>query len=141
LNIATKICQGRIEFIHDTYLIPKGTIVGKSQASLLSLLRMAPIPKKKIEISIIFIEGYLCDPSFSICRELRIVDTLRKTAENIGFIGAAIGYPTIVNFERAVLKGYTNLLCVCMETNYSFDHGEKIISQVLINQLNRNGNI
>jgi len=140
LNIATKICQGRIEFLRDTHLIPKGTIVGKSQASLLSLLQMAPIPKK-VEISTIFIERYLCDPSFSICREIRIVDTLRKTAENIGFIGAAIGYPTIVNFERAVLKGYTNLLCVCMETNYSFDHGEKIISQVLINQLNRNGNI
>jgi len=139
LNIATKICQGQIEFIRDIHLIPKGTIIGKSQASLLSLLRMAPIPKK-IEISTIFVEDYLLyPPIFDV--GIKIIDTIRRTAENIGCIGAAIGYPTIVNFERAVVMGYTNLLCVCMETQYSFEHGEKIISQVLINQLRRNGNI
>jgi len=140
LNIATKICRGKIEFICDSLLIPKGTIVGQSQAELLKNLRIEPIPKK-VEIIGIIENGCFCNPITLLSTENRVMELLKKTVQDIGIIGEAIGYPTIVNFERALLKGYTNLLCVCMETNYSFEHGEYIIGQVLMNQLYRNGTI
>jgi len=141
LNIATKISRGKVEIINDVLLIKKGEIVtSDSIIGLLSKLQMSPIPKV-VSIKIISNLGYLVNPDDLIKQDERIMERFGNTLRDIECLCSEINYPTILNFMRTVWNGYTNLYAVCMETDYSFSHGERIIESIIENQLIRNGNL
>jgi len=140
LNIATKISRGQIEVIADALLVRKGESVSKSVATLLESIQMKPIPKV-IDIKTIYQLGYMIQPDKLIEQDKRIMSRFNQTLMDMECLCLGINYPTILNFMRTVWKGYTNLYSICMETNYNFDHGQKIIESIILNQLRRNGNL
>jgi large subunit ribosomal protein LP0 len=139
LNIATKISRGQVEVINDSILTKKGEVVSSSVASLLRTLKMKPIPKVFI-VKTIFNRGVFLNPDDLIEQDTKVLKRFTNTLRDMECLCTAINYPTKLNFMRTLWKGYTNLFAVCMETNLSFAHGEKIIMSVLVNQLKRNGN-
>jgi len=140
LNIATKISKGRIEVIADVLLVKQGETVSTTVVSLLSKLQMKPIPKV-VTIKAIYHLGFIQQPDKLIGQDERIIQNFNQTLRDIECIGLEINYPTTLNFMRTVWKGYTNLFAICMETNYSFTHGQMIIEGIIENQLRRNGNL
>jgi len=139
LNIATKISQGQIVIINEALLTRKGEVVSHSVASLLRNVKMKPIPKS-FTVKTIFNRGIFLNPDDLIEQDAKVLKRFTNTLRDMECLCAAINYPTKLNFMRTLWSGYTNLFAVCMETNLSFSHGEKIIMSVIVNQLKRNGN-
>jgi len=140
LNIATKISKGKVEVINTALLVKQGEQVSSSVATLLKLIQMKPIPKV-VTIKGIYNMGYIQQPDKLIEQDERIMRRFNQNLRDMESLCIGINYPTKLNFMRTVWQGYTNLYAICMETNYSFDHGQKIVEGIIVNQLRRNGNL
>ncbi len=120
LNVPTKITKGQIEIVSELKLIPKGNVVGNSEAALLQKLNIKPFSYGLV-LSSVYDNGAVFDA--------KVLD-ITADALNAKFYGAlsrmaalslASGYPTMASLPHSVGNGVRTLIAIAAASGYSFE--------------------
>ncbi|GAA6001125.1 60S ribosomal protein uL10 RPP0 [Rhodotorula paludigena] len=125
LNIPTKIARGTIEIVSDVHLVPSGSRVDASQATLLNMLGISPFTYG-MKILQIFSEGQLFPESVLDVAESELVDRFLSGIKTIAAISLALNYPTLASVTHSLVNSYKNLLAVALETDVTFEAAEQL---------------
>jgi len=126
LNIPSKIAKGQIEIVNDVELIKKGQKVGSSEAALLAKLNIRPFSYGLSVVSV-YDNGSVFAPALL---NLTNDDVLRSFQEAVAQVVAVSLYSshlTLPAVPQAVIKAYTNVLAVAIETKTRFERSAKFL--------------
>ncbi|KAK4436531.1 60S acidic ribosomal protein P0 [Sesamum alatum] len=125
LNIPTKINKGTVEIITPVELIKKGEKVGSSEAALLSKLGIRPFSYGLIVLSV-YENGSVFSPEVLDLTEDDLVEKFAVGVSMVASLSLALAYPTLAASPHMFINAYKNLLCVALETDYSFPQADKV---------------
>jgi len=125
LNIASKINRGQIDILQDVLLIKKGTKVGNSEATLLTMLSKKPF-SYGLSCDYVFEDGKIYSSKFLDMSTQTLMQKFANTVSIIASVSMALGIPTIASVPHAILNTYKNLLAIVVETGFVFEQAREI---------------
>ncbi|KAM3191026.1 hypothetical protein ACQJBY_068777 [Aegilops geniculata] len=125
LNIPTKINKGTVEITIPVELIKKGDKVGSSESALLAKLGIRPFSYGLV-ICNVYDSGSVFSPEVLDLTEEDLMDKFASGVSMVASLSLAISYPTMAAAPHMFLNAYKNVLAVALETDYSYDHADKI---------------
>merc|ERR1712166_193501 len=125
LNIPSKITKGSIEILNPVPLIKEGDKVEASQASLLEKLSIFPFSYGLIVVSV-YDDGSMYDAAVLDITDEAIMASISAGIRNVACVSLITGAPTIASVPYSILLGFTNLVAVACETEYTFKEAESI---------------
>jgi large subunit ribosomal protein LP0 len=125
LNIPTKINKGTVEITIPVELIKKGDKVGSSESALLAKLGIRPFSYGLV-ICNVYDSGSVFSPEVLDLTEDDLMDKFASGVSMVASLSLAISYPTMAAAPHMFLNAYKNVLAVALETDYSYDHADKI---------------
>jgi len=128
LDIATKITRGCVEILNDVKLCELGKKVGSSEAALLQMLDIKPFTYG-LKIVKCF-DGSTFDPSYLDFTEKDLFKSIAVGIGQVAALSLGLKYPTLPAFPHVVANGFKNLVCICLETGYSFKQAEQLKHRV-----------
>jgi large subunit ribosomal protein LP0 len=123
LAIQTKITKGTIEILNDVKLIKVGDKVGASEATLLTMLGIAPFTYGLL-IEQVYDSGTVFDVAILDITDDDIRARFLDGVRNISSISLAINYPTLVSVPHSIINAFKNLLAVAVATDINFKEAE-----------------
>jgi len=129
LNIASKINRGQIDILQDVLLIKKGTKIGNSESTLLTMLSKKPFSYGLI-CDYVFEDGKVYSAKFLDISTQTLMQKFSNTVSIVASISLVLGIPTIAAVPHAILNSYKNLLAVVMETNFIFEQARELKEMV-----------
>jgi len=124
LNIGTKITKGAIEIISQVHLIKKDERVSASAVALLSKMNMKPF-FFGIQVNTIYEKGSIYAASVLDFTEADLLDKFFRGVSTLASVSLAIGYPTAAALPHLVCRGFKNLLCISLASDYKFAEAKK----------------
>jgi large subunit ribosomal protein LP0 len=128
LDIATKITRGCVEILNDVKLCEKGKKVGSSEAALLQMLDIKPFTYG-LKITSCF-DGSMFEPHYLDFTEKDLFKSIAAGIGNVAALSLALKYPTLPAFPHVITTGFKNLVCIALETGYSFKQAESLKNRV-----------
>jgi len=128
LDIATKITRGCVEILNDVKLCERGKKVGSSEAALLQMLDIKPFTYG-LKITSCW-DGSIFDPQYLDFTEKDLFRSIAVGIGNVAAFSLGLKYPTLPAFPHVVINGFKNLVCICLETGYSFKQAEQLKQRV-----------
>ncbi|KAH0634375.1 hypothetical protein KY284_037161 [Solanum tuberosum] len=125
LNIPTKINRGTVEIITPVELIKKGDKVGSSEAALLSKLGIRPFSYGLVVISV-YDNGSVFSPEVLDLTDEDLVEKFAAGVAMMTTLSLAISYPTLAAAPHMIVNGYKNVLCVALETEYTYPQAQQV---------------
>ncbi|KAL3359937.1 hypothetical protein AABB24_016440 [Solanum stoloniferum] len=125
LNIPTKINRGTVEIITPVELIKKGDKVGSSEAALLSKLGIRPFSYGLVVISV-YDNGSVFSPEVLDLTDEDLVEKFAAGVAMMTTLSLAISYPTLAAAPHMIVNGYKNVLCVSLETEYTYPQAQQV---------------
>ncbi|KAH0637421.1 hypothetical protein KY289_037336 [Solanum tuberosum] len=125
LNIPTKINRGTVEIITPVELIKKGDKVGSSEAALLSKLGIRPFSYGLVVISV-YDNGSVFSPEVLDLTDEDLVEKFAVGVAMMTTLSLAISYPTLAAAPHMIVNGYKNVLCVALETEYTYPQAQQV---------------
>jgi len=125
LNIASKINRGQIDILQDVLLIKKGTKVGNSEATLLTMLSKKPF-SYGLSCDYVFEDGKIYSSKFLDMSTQTLMQKFANTVSIVASVSMALGIPTIASVPHAILNTYKNLLAIVVETGFVFEQAREI---------------
>jgi large subunit ribosomal protein LP0 len=125
LNIPSKITKGSIEILNPVNLIQKGDKVEASQASLLEKLQIFPF-SYGLKVVTVYDDGSLYDAAVLDITDEAIIASVAAGIRNVACVSLVTGCPTVASVPYSILLGFTNLVAVAVETEYTFKEAESI---------------
>uniref|UniRef100_G1QAP5 60S acidic ribosomal protein P0 n=1 Tax=Myotis lucifugus TaxID=59463 RepID=G1QAP5_MYOLU len=125
LGITTNISRGTIEILSDVQLIKTGDKVGASTATLLNMLNISLFSFRLI-IQQVFDNGSIYNPEVLDITEETLHSRFREGVRNVASVCLQIGYPTVASVLHSIINGYTRVLALSVETDYTFPLAEKV---------------
>ncbi|CEL91758.1 unnamed protein product [Vitrella brassicaformis CCMP3155] len=125
LGISTKISKGTIEIQADNQVITKGERVGASQAALLQKLNIRPFSYGLV-VQRVFDKGSVYSVEVLDIGDEDILKMFMKGVQNLAAFSKAICIPTEASLPHVILKGFKNLVALCIDSEYSFPQMESI---------------
>jgi len=129
LNIASKINRGQIDILQDVLLIKKGTKVGNSEATLLTMLSKKPF-SYGLSCDYVFEDGKIYSSKFLDMSTQTLMQKFANTVSIIASVSMALGIPTIASVPHTILNTYKNLLAIVVETGFVFEQAREIKEMV-----------
>lgn len=125
LNIPSKITKGTIEILNPVNLIQEGDKVEASQASLLEKLQIFPF-SYGLKVVTVYDDGSIYDPAVLDITNEQILASISAGIRNVACVSLETGCPTVASVPYSILLGFTNLVAVAVETEYTFKEAESI---------------
>lgn len=125
LNIPSKITKGSIEILNPVNLIKEGEKVEASQASLLEKLQIFPF-SYGLKVVTVYDDGAIYDPAVLDITNDQILASISTGIRNVACVSLETGCPTVASVPYSILLGFTNLVAVAVETEYTFKEAESI---------------
>jgi len=129
LGIATKINKGSIEIISQVQLCKEGERVGPSEAVLLTKMGVKPF-NYGLLVKSVFTEGAVLNPAVLAITNDDIIKVFQAGVARVAAVGLATGYPVAPAIPHLVVKGFKNMLSLCLTTEISFPAAEKMVDMV-----------
>jgi len=126
LNIPSKIAKGQIEIVNDVDLIRKGQKVGSSEAALLSKLNIKPFSYGLSVVSV-YDNGSVFDPALLNMTNDDVLKAFSQAVASVVAVSLYSSHLTLPAVPQSVIKAYTNVLAVAIETNTKFDRVQKFL--------------
>lgn len=125
LNIPTKINKGSVEIVTDVELVKKGEKVDASQSALLSKLGIKPF-SYNLQLKNVYNNGSVFGPEVLDLTDDDLVEKFADALSAVASLSLAISFPTLAAAPHMFVNGYTNVLGVAVETEYSFAQAEQV---------------
>mmetsp|Transcript_39822 Transcript_39822/g.77984 ORF Transcript_39822/g.77984 Transcript_39822/m.77984 type:complete len:324 (-) Transcript_39822:134-1105(-) len=125
LGIATKINKGAIEIISPIQLCVEGEKVGTSEAVLLGKMGIKPFAYGLV-VRKVFTEGAVLNPAVLDIGNEDILKVFSAGVARVAAIGLATGIPVAPAVPHLIVKGFKNMLAVCLATSCTFPAAEKM---------------
>jgi len=125
LNIASKINRGQIDILQDVLLIKKGSKIGNSESTLLTMLNKKPF-SYGLSCDYVFEDGKVYSAKFLDMSTQTLMQKFANTVSIVASVSLALNIPTIASVPHAILNTYKNLLAVVVETGYMFEQAREI---------------
>jgi len=125
LNIPSKITKGSIEILNPVNLIKEGDKVEASQASLLEKLSIFPFSYGLV-VQSVYDDGSMYDAAVLDITDEAIMASISAGIRNVACVSLETGAPTVASVPYSILLGFTNLVAVAVETEYTFKEAESI---------------
>ena len=106
-------------------LIKKGDKVGSSESALLAKLGIRPFSYGLV-ICNVYDSGSVFSPEVLDLTEEDLMDKFASGVSMVASLSLKISYPTMAVAPHMFLNTYKNVLVVALETDYSYDHADKI---------------
>lgn len=126
LNIPSKIAKGQIEIVNDVHLISKGQKVGSSEAALLAKLNIRPFSYGLTMVTV-YDNGSVYDPSLLNLTDADVLKSFHSCVAQVVALSLYSNHLTLPAVPQAVIKAYTNVLAVAVETETRFPQSEKFL--------------
>jgi large subunit ribosomal protein LP0 len=126
LNIPSKIAKGQIEIVNDVHLITKGQKVGSSEAALLAKLNIRPFSYGLTVVSV-YDNGSVFDPELLNLTDADVLRSFQSSVANVVALSLATSNLTLPAVPQYLIKAYTNVLAVAVETNTKFERVQKFL--------------
>jgi len=126
LNIPSKIAKGQIEIVNDVHLITKGQKVGSSEAALLSKLNIRPF-SYGLTVVIVYDNGSVFDQDLLNLTDADVLKSFQAAVSQVVAVSLYSSHLTLPAVPQAVIKAYTEVLAVAVETNTKFDRVQKFL--------------
>ncbi|KAF7101943.1 hypothetical protein CFC21_103148 [Triticum aestivum] len=120
-----QINKGTVEITIPVELIKKGDKVGSSESALLAKLGIRPFSYGLV-ICNVYDSGSVFSPEVLDLTEEDLMDKFASGVSMVASLSLAISYPTMAAAPHMFLNAYKNVLAVALETDYSYDHADKI---------------
>jgi len=126
LNIPSKIAKGQIEIVNDVHLITKGQKVGSSEAALLAKLNIKPFSYGLI-ITVVYDSGSVFEPELLNMTDAEVLKSFSSSISQIVALSLASNHPTLPAVPQYVIKAYTDVLAIAVETETRFERSAKFL--------------
>jgi len=126
LNIPSKIAKGQIEIVNDVHLISKGQKVGSSESALLSKLNIRPF-SYGLSVETVYDNGSVFDPALLNMTNDDVLKAFQSAVASVVAVSLYSGHLTLPAVPQAVIKAYTEVLAVAVETNTRFERSAKFL--------------
>ena len=125
LQIPTKIVKTQIEISTDKQIIFEGDKVGGNEAALLQKLGINPF-SYKLQVKHVFDNGNVFSPGVLDITPETIITSYKNVINKVAAVSLETGLPTRASAPHSIMKAFKNMLSVAMETDYTFDHAERL---------------
>jgi len=126
LNIPSKIAKGQIEIVNDVDLIKKGQKVGSSEAALLAKLNIRPF-SYGLSVVTVYDNGSVFDPALLNLTNDDVLKSFTAAIAQVVAVSLYSNHLTLPAVPQALIKAYTDVLAVAVETNTKFDRVQKFL--------------
>eukprot|EP01116_Phalansterium_solitarium_P001751 TRINITY_DN11569_c0_g1_i1.p1 TRINITY_DN11569_c0_g1~~TRINITY_DN11569_c0_g1_i1.p1 ORF type:complete len:322 (-),score=102.53 TRINITY_DN11569_c0_g1_i1:177-1142(-) len=126
LNIPSKIAKGQIEIVNDVHLITKGQKVGSSEAALLAKLNIRPF-SYGLTITSVYDNGSVFEPELLTLTDADVLRSFSAAVSQVVAISLASSHLTLPAVPQAVIKAYSDILAVAVETETKFERSAKFL--------------
>jgi len=126
LNIPSKIAKGQIEIVSDVHLITKGQKVGSSEAALLAKLSIRPF-SYGLTVKNVYDNGSVFEPSLLNLTDAEVLKSFHSAVAQVVALSLYSNTLTLPAVPQAVIKAYTNVLAVAVETDTKFPRAQKFL--------------
>lgn len=124
MNIATKISRGTIEIVTPVNLITKGNRVSSSAVELLSKLNIKPF-EYGIQVTHVYEDGSLYDAKVMDLTDDDLKNKFFNGVRHVAAISMALHYPNAASLPHIILNGFTHLVAISLETDYTFEESQR----------------
>jgi len=126
LNIPSKIAKGQIEIVNDVHLIQKGQKVGSSEAALLAKLNIRPF-SYGLSVVTVYDNGSVFDPDLLNLTNDDVLKSFGAAISQVVAVSLYSSHLTLPAVPQAVIKAYTEVLAVAIETGTKFERVQKFL--------------
>jgi len=126
LNIPSKIAKGQIEIVSDVHLIKKGQKVGSSESALLSKLNIRPF-SYGLTVVTVYDNGSVYDPALLNLTDSDVLKSFQSAVAQVVALSLYSNQLTLPAVPNYVIKAYTNILSVAVETDTKFERVQKFL--------------
>ena len=124
LGVPTKIARGTIEIVSDVKVVPAGSRVGTSEATLLNMLNISPFTYGMTVVQI-YDQGQCFESDVLDVSEDTLVGRFVTGIQQVASISLALNYPTIASVMHSLVNSYKNLIAVSLATDFEFEGSKK----------------
>jgi large subunit ribosomal protein LP0 len=125
LQIQTKIVKAQIDIIADKQVIWKGDKIGATEAQLLDKLKIYPF-EYKMEVTLLQ-NGSLFDAAVLDLSTDVILAKFKSACKTQASLSLGLGVPSAASAPHSVLNGFKNLLCLSLESEFSFKQADAFV--------------
>jgi len=126
LNIPSKIAKGQIEIVNDVHLITKGQKVGSSEAALLAKLNIRPF-SYGLSVLTVYDNGSVFDPELLSLSDNDVLKSFGASISQVVAISLFTNHLTLPAVPQSVIKAYSNVIALAVETNIRFERSAKFL--------------
>jgi len=126
LNIPSKIAKGQIEIVNDVHLIHKGQKVGSSEAALLAKLNIRPF-SYGLSVVTVYDNGSVFAPDLLNLTNDDVLKSFGAAISQVVAVSLYSNHLTLPAVPQAVIKAYTEVLAVAIETGTKFERVQKFL--------------
>jgi len=126
LNIPSKIAKGQIEIVSDVHLIKKGQKVGSSECALLAKLSIRPF-SYGLTVKMVYDNGSVFDPALLNLTDNDVLKSFQSAVSQVIAVSLFSNQLTLPAVPNYVIKAYSNVLAVAIETDTKFERVQKFL--------------